>query len=616
MRFLDSKLLLNVLALAGLALYLSPFVLYGQSVALPTFDNLDSKIVLYKVLAESGMLFAPSMAIVPNMMDGLPRLSYGSEWNMLVWLFVVLKPFHAYVANELLMHMTAFFSMTVLLRHYFVPSILARRHLIIASASFLFALSPFWFSGGLSVPVMPLVLYAFLQIRNKRASWGEWIVLLLVPLYSNLVLVYFFFLTVMMLWGLFDWMSRGKINGPFFIAVIFMGLVYLGVEYRLVSAMLLESTFVSHRTEFVKYYGALETAYRSAHLLFLNGEEHSSIRLSPYVIGTVIIAMLLSFKKNPFSKKDSLIAVTIILATFILGFWDTVLTQKLTLPILLLFAFFGAMSRKGSGAFLLIALLVQIVFAYEYALWFYEGMQGVAQRFPFIEMFNMSRFYFMAIPLWGVMSALAFSILSQKLKYAELIIGFVVLMQAAVLFDIRPYSKTDPYDSKIGFEQYYAPALFERVAQSIGKPQDSYRVVSLGIQPLVAVYNGFYTLDGYSTNYPLAYKYRFRPVIARNLARYPGNRKMYDEWGSKCYLYAGNIGYIRYFPGAVLETVEIDTNYLKWLGGRYVLSGYEIANTDIIGMELLDKFRSDRSHWDVFVYKVTGTPETEEEAEE
>ena len=607
MLFLNSRLFLLAIVFLTLALYLGPFGQYGPSVALPTFDNLDSKIVLYKILAESGMLFAPSSSIVPNMMDGLPRLSYGSELNALVWLFVFFKPFTAYVMNEVIMHLTAFVSMLVLLRHYFVPHTIRSRRIIVLSSSLLFALTPFWFSGGLSVPAMPLVLYAFLRIRDGQGRWQAWAVLLLVPFYSNLILVYSFFLTAMALWAVADRIVYRSFNRPFVGAIVLMGIVYLGVEYRLVISMFFDDTFISHRTEFVKYYGTFTEAFRSAHLLFLGGEEHTAIRLSPYVIGTVMIAMLLSFKSSDFSRKDSLFVIVVILLGFFSGLWNTALAQKMTLPVIFFVSLIGFFLQKGIFRVLFAMMLVQIAFAYEYAFWFYEGMHDLARQFPFIEMFNMSRFYFMAIPLWIVMLAISFSLLVSKLKYAEILIGFVVVMQVATLFDVRTFVGKDPYHAKVGFEQYYAPELFEDVAYTVGKPKDSYRVVSLGIHPLVALYNGFYTLDGYCTNYPLSYKYRFRPVIADNLSRYPGNRKMYDDWGSKCYLYAGNIGYIRYFPGVVLKGVEINVDYLKAMGGEYVLSGYEIDGAADIGLKFIKVFTSGKAYWDVYLYEIVGT---------
>lgn len=42
--------------------------------------------------------------------------------------------------------------------------------------------------------------------------------------------------------------------------------------------------------------------------------------------------------------------------------------------------------------------------------------------------------------------------------------------------------------------------------------------------------HGFYTVDGYSNNYPLEYKHRFREVIAAELEKNEEVRVYFDLW--------------------------------------------------------------------------------------
>ena len=53
------------------------------------------------------------------------------------------------------------------------------------------------------------------------------------------------------------------------------------------------------------------------------------------------------------------------------------------------------------------------------------------------------------------------------------------------------------------YRQFFLTWLFFEVAEYIGKPKSSYCVVSIGMHPSIAQMNGFFTLDGYQTNYPL-----------------------------------------------------------------------------------------------------------------
>jgi len=107
------------ISIASLILYLLPLMIYGENNYIRVHDNLDITVPSLKILANSGMIFSNSMEIIPNMMGGLPRLVYGSEFNYLLWLFVFFKPFVAMVINEVLMHTTASVSYT----HLTLPTI-------------------------------------------------------------------------------------------------------------------------------------------------------------------------------------------------------------------------------------------------------------------------------------------------------------------------------------------------------------------------------------------------------------------------------------------------------------------------------------------------------------
>jgi len=64
------------------------------------------------------------------------------------------------------------------------------------------------------------------------------------------------------------------------------------------------------------------------------------------------------------------------------------------------------------------------------------------------------------------------------------------------------------------------------------------RVVSVGVDPMIAPVNGIAALDGYHNLYPLAYRAAFRPVIAAKLAADADLAAYYDDWGSRVYSFA------------------------------------------------------------------------------
>lgn len=94
----------------------------------------------------------------------------------------------------------------------------------------------------------------------------------------------------------------------------------------------------------------------------------------------------------------------------------------------------------------------------------------------------------------------------------------------------------------MSFRDYYAIGVLDQVQQYIrenyGEEPEEYRVVSLGIDPAAALYHGFYCLDGYSNNYDLNYKHRFRRIIAPELNKSEYLADNFDHWGNRCYLFS------------------------------------------------------------------------------
>ena len=85
-------------------------------------------------------------------------------------------------------------------------------------------------------------------------------------------------------------------------------------------------------------------------------------------------------------------------------------------------------------------------------------------------------------------------------------------------------------------------------------------VLNYDLDPMVASFNGFFSLDGYSNNYSRVYKKQFRHIIRTQLSGDMGARKYFDEWGSRAYLI---------FQGA---NPRIDWCAANLIGAEYVLT--------------------------------------------
>ncbi|MDD4776015.1 MAG: DUF6044 family protein, partial [Syntrophomonas sp.] len=158
------------------------------------------------------------------------------------------------------------------------------------------------------------------------------------------------------------------------------------------------------------------------------------------------------------------------------------------------------------------------------------------------------------------------------------------------------------------YREFFAEQQFQEIKEYIGRPQPDYRVVSIGIHPSISLYNGFYTLDGYASNYPLEYKHQFRRIIAPELEKSPFYRDYFDSLGgSRCYVFVEKLMYNSMMTkgsGIKIERLDIDTAQLKAMGGRYILSALEIENAGAIGLGLEKVFEHQDSAWKIYLYQV------------
>lgn len=597
---LNTRLLI-IVASGLLFFYLWPLLSDPLHQPLSIFDTLDGKLIQYKLLAESNLLFADSHTVIPNMMNGLPRLSYGTEYNYLVWLFALFDPLEAYVINEVLMHYTAFFSMFFLLQGIVIPQNVSHRLLIAATMALLFALTPFWFGSGLSISLLPIVLYALIRIYSRQEEILHWLILIIIPFFSQFIIIDFFFLLLCALWWCYDAFVHRKANLPLFTAILLMTAVSLLIEYRVLQALFFDSDFISHRTGFIKPYYDLDTAWLHAKRLFFHGAPHMNYSITPYTIGLLLITMTLSLFKDRLTNTRSLMVITVSIIFLSSDIWHSLMLHDALLPGILLFS--AAAGLQKTNRHLALMLKLQLFFAFWYAFWFYEGIRPLMSHLPFLETFNMSRFYFLAVPLWIIMFVRASIMLIQKISYALPVILLVSIIQANAFLELRTFGNTG-LSERASFQEYFAKDFFQLIAEKLEKSQNTYRIVSLCIDPAVTLYNGFYTLDGYSTNYPLHYKQTFRKIIEAKIGQDSSVRKLYDDWGSKCYFFAGNCGFDRYFPGQTLSQFDANLSAMYAMGGRYILSGYLIDESLTSGLKYLGTFQDKTSRWEVSVYEI------------
>ncbi len=134
-------------------------------------------------------------------------------------------------------------------------------------------------------------------------------------------------------------------------------------------------------------------------------------------------------------------------------------------------------------------------------------------------------------------------------------------------------------------------------------------MLSLGLEPNVAIYNGFYTLDSYQNYYPLSYKHAFRKIIAVELEKNAVLKKNFDTWGNRCYLFSAELQKCCFLDcnknkDCQINHLEIDTNAIRDLGGSYLFSAVPVNNHKELGLVFEKKFTSPSSKYNIYLYKI------------
>ncbi|MFD1357829.1 DUF6044 family protein [Fictibacillus halophilus] len=548
----EQKLL--YIALSIILLYLSPLFILGENAHIRVHDNLDSNLAWYKVLKESGQMFGGVNSTIPQIINGLPRNALGTEFSGIVWLHAIFPTMIAYAISQSITRFFAFVGMYLLLKKHFLHE---KKYAVITIGTALaFALTPFWPSGMLSTLGMPLALWAFLNIRNGEKGWKNYLVLALLPLYSSFVLGFFFFLFAMGIFWLTDVLRKKSWNWPFFFSILFMTSVFMLVEYRLVYSFIYDDE-PNTRDE---YFHARLPFWWVTRLTFKNfvlGHTHVMTVHGLFILLVTILALIVVIWKRLWQEEK--VFVFLLALNFVLSAW--------------------------------------------YAFWFYKGWLPLTERFHFMDTFNFARFHFLRPLVIYMGFAFGLKIIWVYNKTLKNTIPYFILGQIVLLC---LFNDEIIYRKKPTVKEFFAEELFQDIEKYIDRPLNSYRIASIGIHPSIAQYNGFYTLDTYNNFYPLTYKYAFREIMDKELAKNKRLRTYYDEWGGRCYIFTDQLGKHYMFKkdsSETLKNVQLNMEPFKQLGGEYIFSALPIENAAEIKLELENVFESDTAAWKIYLYK-------------
>lgn len=555
-----------------LAAVMAPILVLGEGSVFDYHDQWD-EVMMSMVFSAKHM--GDGLEIWPEMMGGINPSGLQPAAALFVPLYRFLPAFWAFVTQYAVMVTAGFLGMYLCVKELTGSSFLS----LIAAGCF--CMLPHLPIYGLSAVGIPLAAYGFLRLwkgKNLLPSYG---ILVFYGLTSNLVLTGYVVLGFWAAGTVVSFLRRrkwGMLAGGFALLTA----VYVWMNRNLFWELFLgRKEYVSHREEMVTY---AMPFWKTVWEVFTSSAQHAP-SLHRYLILPIVVSLLLGAVCYQKMERES---------------------RKR-----LIFA--------GAG----FLLLFGIALFYGFCRWS-PVVDCKNSLHGFLHYFQMERFYWVYPAGWYLETALCCSVwwgMKGKGKLSSLLLSpaFQLCAIAAVMMptlqlikensylyrNVNQYNNGSGITGYISWESYYAEDLMQQLEDAIGRDMSTYRVAHLGICPAPALMHGFYTVDGYSNNYPLEYKHRFRQVIAKELEKNLQSRLYFDEWGSRCYLFnnvTGNAWMLGKDSEVVYEELELDMEALQELGCEYLFSCGVIKNAQELGLSLMGCYETDIGYWRVWLY--------------
>lgn len=567
--FLD-KLPLWWSGLVLLVITFLPYFILGEGSVVEIHDQLDETIMTYVLHARH---LGEGLRVFPEMLGGVPTGGMQPSAPLFIPLYSFLPALTAFLVQYAIVFLAGFFGMYASVKELTGSSIIGT---VSAGCFSLLPIQPIY---GLSVLGVPLLLYAFLCLFQKKHEILSYILVVFFGLTTHLVLIGYvvlsFWLLALMVEGIRKRQKGGLIGG----FLLLLGIYLVENRSLFIQLVLGNGDYISHREEQINY---AQPFWESAKDLFLNSAQHAP-SLHTYLI----------------------------------------------LPILLLLVAGAVIYRKRQhrqgrgwhcylGALAGLALLIGIAILYgicktQWVADMKNSMSG------FLRYFQLERYYWLYPAGWYLELALVFGAWWKGERcgapLVKLLLLFLILMPTLneIKLSSHFYRNVNQMNNGSGvtgyitWESYYGEDLMEELEQAIGRDMSTYKIGHVGISPAPSLMHGFYTVDGYSNNYSLDYKHRFRRVIAQELAKSEQTRLYFDQWGSRCYLFNGATGSywnVSKRDGVIYENLEFDMEALESLGCDYLFSGGEIANARELGLDFMGYFEKENSYWGIWLYRL------------
>lgn len=571
-----------ILGSIAVLIYCMPWIYYGPSSYIRIHDGLDSLLVYFKLLAEGNFLFSPNSAYVGEIFkNGMPRISYPNEISIVTALFYLFDPYWAYVLNQVIIRLIAFFGMFLLLLSILNDATKLRIFITFAVAV-LYSYLPFW-PWSASVPGLPFMFLILHKAWKGSIGKLEVIISIIYPFYSSLFLAGLYVVGIFWVAIPIFYILKRSIR-PILLIATTTTFFHILVDYRYVE-FLFNPGFISHRVDYkiplLNFTDALVESIR----VFRYGEWAETSH-NPVIFFVSIFILFFLFVLFLADKSNKIFNKKIFPGNFSLNFYDNF--------IILLF---------------LIASCTVISILSGFSNW--DGISQLKRIYPVLNAINLTRFSFLLPCFWFVTFGYVLVILAENLKYFSRILVMLLLSSQLDL----ELQKHEFFISKakygITYQHFYSESLFREIDKKLSGDKSSYVTASLGLHPSILQFNGFRTADGYIANYPKDYKIMFRKVIVNEFSKKPELLSYFEDWGNRAYFFSAEMRCPRddniCLKGRTpsIPTPHFDFQAMKDLGVEYIFSAAELTDPLDHGLLFIGTFENPESPWRISIYKLT-----------
>jgi hypothetical protein len=545
---------------------------FGKRSYIAVHDNMELFLAQYQMLKNTGTFWKHGVDV--PFLGGITRDDLPSELSLYSILYMIFPTYTAYVLGIIGKILIGMFSFVLLAKELYPEKYMIYRPVVYMTG---FAYGIIWFfpAFGFAFASIPLCVYLLIKIYRKQSRlW---------------YLALFFYPTV----------SYFSYHGLFILGYLVIAIVWLSIYDKKIQKSLIMALFVLAAGYVVCEYRLFSQMLLSDEVTIRSTMKNASLSV------TEVLTEMMDVWKNGIFHADGV-------------------TGRLVFPICVIY--FAAQNlwyllrRQWKKIFrdpFNFVMLFLLFNSFVYGIYDFEPVRSLVETLvPPLQGWQFNRTIFFNPFLWYC----ALFLILKKLYDTGVItmwLANILICLAVLIIILTPTRYNDLFTTcynyarnididEYNYEQFYAEELFDEIKEDIG-----YRgewSVAYGMYPAVLEYNDIATLDGYLGFYSQQYKEDFRKIIAPALERVEASRIYYDDWGAKAYLYSGTDVSVVSAAKTMYntdDTLYIDTDAFKALGGKYIFSRIDVSNAEELGLTLLGTYTAADGSCTVYVYTVS-----------